>query len=90
MSERVDLLDLPIFGSPGRGGGDAGRVRSGFVYGAEPVGDDPVESDAPAAQPRREPATQLASRSGEGGGVEVHPKPWRVPYAASRLKAAVS
>ena len=21
---------------------------------------------------------------------EVHPKPWRVPYAASRLKAAVS
>lgn len=70
MSERVDLLDLPIFGSPGRGGGDAGRVRSGFVYGAEPVGDDPVESAAPAVQPRREPVTQLASRSGEGGGVD--------------------
>ena len=35
----------------------------------------------------------LGEEPGGGGGFEqgeVHPKPWRVPYAASRLKAAVS
>ena len=42
-----------------------------------------------AAQDASVPAGGLTSYYTERGD-EVHPEPWRVPYAASRLRAVVS